>query len=103
MANDTTSERLWSFTTATGGNIAAAGTEVIIRKVVLIPAAVSEAVTIQEYDSAGSARSAIVLKVSTTVVEMTELDFGPNGRRLNGFNLSAITAGGVLYVYLGRD
>jgi hypothetical protein len=102
MSNVTTSERLWSFTTATGGNIAAAETPVIVRKVVYFPNAIDDDVVIQEYDSAGTARSAIVLRANHAAAEPLSLDFGMNGRRLNGFNLSTID-GGTLYVYLDRD
>jgi len=102
MANDTTSERLWSFTTATGGNIKAAGTQVIIRKIVFTPGAVDDDVVIQEYGSDGAARSAMVLRANHTDVNLVSLDFGRSGRRLNGFNLSVID-GGTLYVYLGKN
>jgi hypothetical protein len=102
MPNVTTSERLWSFTTATGGDIKGAGTEVIVRKVVYFPNAIDDDVVIQEYDSSGVARSAIVLKANHAAAEPLSLDFGVSGRRLNGFNLSTID-GGTLYVYLGRD
>jgi len=104
MANDTTSERLWSFTTATGGNIKAAGTQVIIRKIVFAPGAIDDDVVIQEYapTAAGAARDAIVLKANHTDVNLVSLDFGRFGRKLNGFNLSTIDAG-TLYVYIGSD
>jgi len=102
MANDTTSERLWSFTTATGGDIADAGTQVIIRAIEYRPAAVDDDVVIQEYAPSGSARTAITLKANHAAAEPVYRDYGPNGRRLNGFNLSTIDAG-TLYVYLGLD
>lgn len=102
MSNSTTSERLWSFTTATGGDIADAGTPVIIRKLFFLPAAVDDDVVIQEYDTSGTARTAIVMKADHAAAEPIEIDFGPGGRRLNGFNLYTID-GGTLYVYLGTD
>jgi tRNA/tmRNA/rRNA uracil-C5-methylase (TrmA/RlmC/RlmD family) len=102
MANDVTSERLYVLDTASATAIVAAGTPVIVRKVVFIPGAVSDDVVIQEYDSAGAARSAIVLKASPTAAEPTSIDFGPDGRKLNGFILSTKDAGTV-YVYLGVD
>jgi hypothetical protein len=102
MANDTTSERIWSFTTATGGDIADAGTPVIIRAIEYRPASVDDDVVIQEYDSAGSARTGITLKANHAAAEPIWRDYGFRGRRLNGFNLSTID-GGTLYVYLGED
>jgi len=102
MSNSTTSDRLWSFTTATGADISDAGTPVIIRKLYFLPAAVDDDVLIQEYDPAGSARTAIVMKADHAAAEPIEVDFGPNGRLLNGFNLATID-GGTLYVYLGKD
>jgi hypothetical protein len=102
MSNDTTSERLWSFTTATGGDIADAGTVVIVRAIEFRPAAVDDDVVIQEYDLAGSARTGISLKADHAAAEPIYRDFGFRGRRLNGFNLATID-GGTLYVYLGED
>ena len=102
MANITTSERLWILDTASATAIVAAGTEVIVRKIVFIPGAVSDDVVIQEYDSEGAARSAIVLRASPTAAELMGIDFAPNGRRLNGFILSTKDAGTV-YIYLGID
>lgn len=102
MANDTTSDRLWSFTTATGGDIKATGNQVVIRKIVFFPAAVDDDVVIQEYSTSAVARSAIVLKANHTDVNPVALDWGKNGRKLNGFNLSTIDAG-TLYVYIGKD
>jgi hypothetical protein len=102
MSNDTTSERIWSFTTATGGDIADAGTPVIIRAIEYRPANIDDDVVIQEYDSAGSARTAISLKADHAAAEPVWRDFGPRGRQLNGFNLATID-GGTLYCYLGKD
>jgi hypothetical protein len=102
LANDVSSERLWVLDTASATAIVAAGTEVIVRKVVFIPGATGDDVVIQEYDSAGAARSAIVLKASPTAAEPMSIDFAPNGRRLNGFILSTKDAGTV-YCYLGVD
>jgi hypothetical protein len=102
MSNDVASERLWTLDTASATAIVAAGTPVTVRKIVFIPGAVSDDVVIQEYDSAGAARSAIVLKASPTAAEPMSMDFAPNGRRLNGFILSTKDAGTV-YIYLGKD
>jgi len=102
MANDTTSnERFWSFTTATGGTIAAAGTWVYVRKVVFFPGAVNDDIIIQEYNPAGTAVSAIVLKANNTDINPIALDFGPACRKLNGFVLNTIDAG-TLNVYIGK-
>jgi len=102
LGNNVSSERLWILDTESATAIVAAGTEVIVRKIVFIPGAVSDDVVIQEYDSAGAARSAIVLKASPAAAEPMVIDFSPNGRRLNGFILSTKDAGTV-YIYLGKD
>lgn len=99
MANNTTSERLWILDTA-GEIQAALGIPVIVRKVLYLPAAVDNAITIQEYGPTGALRTAIYLKADPAVARPVEQDFGPDGRFLNGFKLSAISAGS-LYVYLG--
>jgi len=100
MANLTTGARLWTLTDV--AVIVAKGTRVIVRKVVFIPTAIDDDVTIQEYDSSGVARDAIVLKASHLDIGPVSLDFGSSGRRLNGFSLSVIDHG-ILYVYLGRN
>lgn len=102
MANDMTSERLWVLDTAGATSTVAAETPVIVRKVVYVPTTVDDDVVIQEYGPTGAARSAIVLKASHLDIGPVSLDFGRNGRRLNGFNLSVIDHGTV-YIYLGKD
>lgn len=100
MANVTTSERYWSLDTV--AVISAAGVEVIIRKIVFRPAVIDDDILIQEYDSAGAVRTAIVLKANHTDVNLVALDWGSQGRRLNGFALATID-GGTLDVYLGNN
>lgn len=100
MSNLTTGAKLWTLTDE--AVIVASGTQVIVRKVVFVPAAIDDDVVIQEYSSVGVARDAIVLKAGHVDTGPVALDFGPNGRRLNGFNLSLIDAG-TLYVYLGKN
>ena len=102
MSNSTSSERYWSLDTASATAIVAAGTDVIIRAIEFRPAAVDDDVIIQEYDSAGAARTGISLKADHAAAEPIWRDFGPNGRRLNGFILSTLDAGSVL-IYLGVD
>lgn len=99
MANDVNNPRLWVLDT--GAVIMAVGYPVIVRKVYYVPNAAADDVVIQEYDYAGSLRSAIVLKAHPTAAEPFEMDFGPDGRQLNGFKLATID-GGTLYVYIGR-
>jgi len=99
MANNTTSERLWILDTV--ATIVAVGNEVIVRKIVYHPAAIDNAITIQEYGSDGALRSAILLAANHTDVNLVTLDFGAEGRSLNGFRLSAISAGS-LDVYLDQ-
>jgi len=100
MSNITTGARLWTLTDV--AVISAAGTQVIVRKVVFVPTSVDDDVVIQEYSPGGVARDAIVLKASHLDIGPVSLDFGPGGRRLNGFSLSVIDHG-TLYVYLGRN
>lgn len=100
MANVTTSERFWSLTDV--AVIAALGTEVTVRKVVFYPAAVDDDFTIQEYGPDGALRTAIKGKANHTDVNLVSLDFGREGRKLNGFKLAVIDAG-ILEVYLGSN
>ncbi len=99
MANDITSERLHILDTA--AVTVAIGTTVIVRKIVYFPAAASNAATIQEYGADAVLRTAIYIKAGPSDASAVTLDFGDNGRGLNGFKLSAIT-GGQLFVYLGK-
>jgi hypothetical protein len=102
MANDITSspERLWVLDTA--GEIQAdVGIPVLVRKIVYFPAAASNAVTIQEYGSGAVLRTALYIKAGPSDASAVTLDFGDNCRGLNGFKLSAISAGSI-YVYIGR-
>jgi len=98
MANNTDSERLWMLTDA--AVIKAAGTPVIVRKLIYFPAAVSDDVVIHEYAPGGTARIAVRMKAGPAVVLPIEIDFGNEGRSLNGFRLLTIDAG-YLDVYLG--
>ena len=100
MANVTTNDRLWRLDTA--GVIVAVGTQVIVRKVVFVPGAIDDDVIIQEYLPDGTLDSAIILKANHTDVNLVSLDFGRDGRKLNGFKLSTIDAG-TLHVYLGKE
>jgi hypothetical protein len=101
MSNDVTSnERLWVLDTASATALVAAGTPVIIRKLYYLPAAVNNEVVIKEHNRAGTQVVAMEMKAGTAVADPFELDFGPEGRRLNGMALTTITAG-TLYVYFG--
>lgn len=98
MANDATSERLWILDT--DAVITAVGTPVKVRKLYYVPVAADNAATIQEYSNTGVLRAAAHIQAGATDASPVEQDFGPEGRLMNGFKLSAITAG-TLYVYLG--
>lgn len=98
MANITTNDRLWRLDTV--AVIAAVGVPVIVRKVVFVPGAIDDDVIIQEYLPDGTLDSAIILKANHTDVNLVALDFGQDGRKLNGFKLSTIDAG-TIHVYLG--
>ena len=98
MANNTTSDRLWTLDTA--AEINGDGTETLVRKLYFVPAAADNACTIQEYSSASALRTEAYLKAGATDASPVEQDFGPDGRYFNGFKLSAISAG-TLFVYLG--
>ena len=100
MPNVTTSERYWSLDTV--AVIADAGVAVIVRKIVFRPAVIDDDILIQEYGPDGALRTAIVLKANHTDVNLVALDWGRNGRKLNGFKLATID-GGTLDVYLGKE
>lgn len=100
MANDITNGRLFKLDTV--GVIKAAGVPVYVRKIVYFPAAVSDDAVIQEYTLTGSLVDTIAIKAGPSDASGVTLDFGPEGRRLNGFKLSVI-AGGQLYVYIGGN
>ena len=102
MSNDVTSnERLWVLDTASATALVAAGTHVVIRKLYLIPNAVSDDVVIKEHNYAGSQVVAMVLKANAGSADPVDVDFGPDGRELNGMALTTID-GGTLYVYFGE-
>ena len=100
MANVVTNDRLWRLDTV--AVIVAVGTPVIVRKVVFVPAVIDDDVIVQEYLPDGTLDSAIILKANHTDVNLVALDFGSDGRKLNGFKLSVID-GGTIHVYLGKD
>lgn len=100
MANTTTSERWWNLDTV--AEIKGVGVPTIVRKIVFLPTTKDHAATIQEYDSTGTLRTAIYIRAGNTDASPVSLDFGVNGRLLNGFKLSAISAGSI-DVYLGKD
>lgn len=100
MANVITNDRLWRLDTV--AVIAAVGTPVIVRKVVFVPGAIDDDVIIQEYLPDGTLDSAIILKANHTDVNLVTLDFGTEGRSLNGLKLSTIDAG-TIHIYLGKD
>jgi hypothetical protein len=99
MANDTTSERLWILDTV--AVITAVNNPVIVRKVVYYPSTKDHTVVIQEYSKAAVLRTAIAIKAGASDASPVSLDFGLNGRLLNGFKLSTID-GGSVYIYLGK-
>ena len=101
MSNSVTSERFWSLDTQSATALVACGTQVYIKKVVLNPAASSDSVVIQEYDSAGAARSAIEMSADGVDTKIQREDWNPS-RRLNGMILSTLTSGAKLYVYFGE-
>ncbi len=101
MANIVTNDRFWQLDTA--AVIVAAGTPVIVRKLVFAPAAIDNDIVIQEYlSNSATLDEAIILKANHTDINLVSLDFGPEGRQLNGFKLSTISAG-TLYVYIGKN
>lgn len=100
MSNITTNDRFWTLDTV--AVIVAVGIPVTVRKIVFYPAAVNNVAVIQEYLASGALATAMQIKAGPTAVDLVSLDFGPKGRKLNGFKLSTITAG-TLDVYLGED
>ena len=102
MANDVTSnERLWVLDTASATALVAAETPVIIRRLYFLPNAAADDVVIKEHNASASQIVAMVLKAGASVADPVDVDFGPEGRRLNGMALTTID-GGSLYVYFGK-
>lgn len=101
MANSVTSERLWILDTQSATALVANGTPVYIKKLVLVPALLTDTCTIQEYDSAGAARTAIVISGDNVDRKIQQMDWNPS-RRLNGMILVTLTTGAKLYVYFGE-
>lgn len=100
MANIVTNDRFWKLDSV--AVITAIGVPVIVRKLVFAPGAIDDDVIIQEYLPDGTLDEAIIIKANHTDVNLVSLDFGPEGRQLNGFKLSTIDAG-VLHVYVGKN
>jgi len=98
MANDVTGDRIWIMDTV--AVVADAGEEIIVRKLVFTPAVIDDDILIQEYGPDAALRTAIKLKANHTDINLVTLDWGQQGRRLNGFKLATID-GGTLDVYLG--
>ena len=101
MANSVSSERLWIIDTASATALVACGTQVYIKKLVLIPAAASNTCTIQEYDSAAAARTGILIAADSVDAKIQQMDWSPS-RRLNGMIVSTLTSGAKLYIYFGE-
>jgi hypothetical protein len=99
MAN-VLNERLYTLDTA--AVIDAAGTKVCVRKIVYVPAVAGNIAVIQEYSPGGVARTGMYIKANAADINLVTLDWGSDGRELNGFVLQSI-AGGTLYAYLGKD
>lgn len=100
MANTITGDRYWNLDT--GAVIVACGTPVIVRKIVFYPAAVSDDVLIQDYSTSAVLQTAIRIKAGPTDASLVSLDFGPEGRLLNGFKLATID-GGSVDIYIGKN
>ena len=97
MANDVASDRVWILDTA--AEIKGVGVDVFVDHLYFVPAAHSNACTIQEYNAAGALRTAAYIKAGGTDASPVSESWADGPRLFNGFKLSAITAG-VLYVYL---
>jgi len=104
MADDYAGERYWTLVDGDVGDIPAAiGVQVIVRKIVLYPSGNTDAATIQEYSPAGALRTAMRIMGGAASAGPVSLDWGPTGRKLNGFKLSALSTSAVLDVYIGKD
>jgi len=99
MANDATGEKVWTLDTV--AVIKAVNVPVLVRKVVFFPALKDDDVVIQEYGNTAVLRMAIRLKAGASDASPVSLDFGSEGRILNGFKLSTID-GGSVDIYLGE-
>jgi hypothetical protein len=104
MADDYAGDRYWTLLPADATDVIRAnGVDVIVRKIVLYPAAANDAAVIQEYDSTGTLRTAMRIKAGTANADLVSLDWGARGRKLNGFVLASLTASAVLDVYIGKN
>ena len=101
MSNQVSSEKYWSIDTASATALVAAETPVYIKKLVLKPAGRNDTCTIQEYDSAGAARTAIIIAGDGVDTKIQQMDWNPS-RRLNGMIVPTLTSGATLYVYFGN-
>ena len=101
MANITTNPRYWVLDTA--ATIVAVGTTVVVRRIVLFPSAVNDDANINEYIAAGTASEAMHIKGGPSAVDPVTLDWGREGRALNGFILATLDGTSKLEVYIGRD
>lgn len=102
MANNVASERLWILDSA--AVIKAVGVPVKVRKLVLFPSAVDDDAIIEEYGADAVLRTALHIKARklTGDTSPVDMDFGPDCRELNGFNLATIDGTAILHVYIGK-
>ena len=98
MANVTTNDRFWKIDTA--AEINGIGVQTRIRMLVFVPAAIDNAVVIQEY-TGGALDQSAEIQANHTDINPVIRDYGNDGREFNGFKVSSISAG-TLYVYVGR-
>ena len=97
MADDYAGDRYWTLLPADATDvIRATGIPVFVRKIVLYPKAVNDAAVIQEYGSDNVLKTAMRIKASATLVDLVSLDWGRNGRQLNGFVLASLSTDAVL-------
>ena len=104
MADDYAGDRYWTLVPADVSDvIRAVNVPVIIRKIVLYPKAASDVAVIQEYDSTGTVRTAMRIKAGTANADLVALDWGPRGRKSNGFVLASLSTSAALDVYVGAN
>ena len=101
MSNSTSNPRYWILDTA--ATIVAVGTPVVVRRIVLYPSAVDADANINEYIVDGTATEAMHIKAGPSDVSCVTLDWGREGRTLNGFVLATLDGTSKLEVYIGKD
>ena len=97
MANDITAPHLWVLDST--GVVKAVGTKVRVLHVHYVGTTTGDDLVLQEYDSAGTVKSAVVLKVPAALA--IDISYMPEGIELNGLVVGTIDAGAAYVTVAG--